>query len=102
MNNYVDEEDAIISLDEFENLYKEVNKIAKEDSKVDFSKLDMNKKEEEKKFKSSEIISPVYGIHKEEDTKPVISDEDIIKLNDEIKKTNDFLNTLKELKKNLD
>ena len=101
MNNYVDEEDAIISLDEFENLYKEVNKLAKEDSKVDFSKLDMNKKEE-KKFKSSEIISPVYGTHKEEESKPVISDEDIIKLNDEIKKTNDFLNTLKELKKNLD
>ena len=102
MNNYVDEEDAIISLDEFENLYKEVNKLAKEDSKVDFSKLDMNKKEEEKKFKNSEIISPVYGTHKEEELKPVISDEDIIKLNDEIKKTNDFLNTLKELKKNLD
>ena len=101
MNNYVDEEDAIISLDEFENLYKEVNKIAKEDSKVDFSKLEMNKQEEEKKFKSSEVISPVYGLHKEEEIKPIISDEDIIKLNDEIKKTNDFLNTLKDLQKNL-
>lgn len=58
-----------------------------------------------KKFQSSPIISPIYGIERK------ISDESAIelentanyeKLDEEIKKTNEFLMTLKELQKHLD
>ncbi len=87
MDNYVDEKDAIISLDEFEKLYKEVNKIAKNDNTLDLSNIELNKKEEE----------PVKI------EEPIKTDEvTITKLSDEIKKTNDFLQTLKDLQKNLE
>jgi len=88
MNNYVDEKDAIISLDEFEKLYKEVNKIAKNDNALDLSNIELNKKEEKETVKIEE---------------PIKTDEvTITKLSDEIKKTNDFLQTLKDLQKNLE
>lgn len=59
-----------------------------------------------KKFKSSPVISPVYGIERPSD----VSHNDIElentanfeKLDEEIRKTNEFLMTLKELQKNLD
>lgn len=62
--------------------------------------------QEHKKFQSSPVISPVYGIEK----KPVTEATEIAlentanydKLDEEIKKTNEFLMTLKELQKNLD
>lgn len=88
MDNYVDEKDAIISLDEFEKLYKEVNKIAKNDNSLDLTNIDLNKKEEVETVKIE---------------KPNSTDEvTITKLSDEIKKTNDFLQTLKDLQKNLE
>lgn len=59
-----------------------------------------------KKFKSSPIISPIYGIEKHES---VSSNElelentaNYEKLDEEIKRTNEFLMTLKELQKKLD
>ena len=62
--------------------------------------------QEHKKFKSSPVISPVYGIERPSD----VSHNDIElentanfeKLDEEIRKTNEFLMTLKELQKNLD
>lgn len=62
--------------------------------------------QESRKFQSSPVISPVYGIEK----KPVTEATEISlentanydKLDEEIKKTNEFLMTLKELQKNLD
>lgn len=51
-------------------------------------------------FKSSPVISPVYGIQSSQNqniTKTEVNDIDV-----EIKKTNEFLKTLKELQKNLD
>ena len=62
--------------------------------------------QEHKKFKSSPIISPVFGIEKME----TITASDIElentanfeKLDEEIRKTNEFLMTLKELQKKLD
>lgn len=62
--------------------------------------------QEHKKFKSSPVISPVYGI----ESTPVHASSDIAlentanyeKLDEEIRKTNEFLMTLKELQKNLD
>ena len=62
--------------------------------------------QEHKKFKSSPVISPVFGIEK-----PVVNNSSDIelentanyeKLDEEIRKTNEFLMTLKELQKNLD
>ena len=62
--------------------------------------------QEHKKFKSSPVISPVYGIEK-----PVVNSSSDIelentanyeKLDEEIRKTNEFLMTLRELQKKLD
>ena len=60
-----------------------------------------------KKFKTSPIISPVYGIEKEEHIKKDSELEleqtaDLEKLDAEIRKTNQFLQILKELQKKLD
>ena len=61
---------------------------------------------EHKKFKSSPVISPVYGIeHPESPTPADIELENTAnyeKLDEEIRKTNEFLMTLKELQKKLD
>lgn len=56
------------------------------------------------KFKSSPIISPIYGIeHKEKDTDIELENTaNYEKLDQEIKKTNEFLMTLRELQKKLD
>ena len=59
-----------------------------------------------KKFQSSPIISPIYGIEKKES----ISENELAlentanyeKLDEEIKRTNEFLMSLKELQKHLD
>ena len=79
---------------------------------VSISTVDTTKVEEKpvyqehKKFKSSPVISPVFGIEK-----PVVNNSSDIelentanyeKLDEEIRKTNEFLMTLKELQKNLD
>lgn len=64
---------------------------------------DFNTVKEVKKFKNSPVISPVFGIEK--DTSPVMELEntaDYDKLDEEIKKTNEFIMTLKDLQKHLD
>ena len=57
-----------------------------------------------KKFKNSPIISPIYGIEKDnkENDMELENTADYDKLDAEIKKTNEFLMTLKELQKKLD
>lgn len=59
---------------------------------------------EVKKFKSSPIISPIYGIEKNESISELQLENtaDYDKLDAEIKKTNEFLMTLKELQSKLD
>ena len=60
---------------------------------------------EVKKFKSSPIISPIFGIEKDNSSDNSLELENTAnyeKLDDEIKKTNEFLMTLKELQKKLD
>lgn len=57
-----------------------------------------------KKFERSPVISPIYGIERQE-TKEKLELENTAnyeKLDEEIKKTNEFLMTLRELQKNLD
>ena len=60
--------------------------------------------EKEKGFIPSPIISPIYGITKEVSPSELELENtaDYEKLDAEIKKTNEFLMTLKELQKNLD
>ncbi len=58
-----------------------------------------------KSFKSSPIISPIYGIEKNSSSSNELELENTAnyeKLDEEIKKTNEFLMTLKELQKKLD
>lgn len=70
----------------------------------DFNTIKTNEVKEVKKFKSSPIISPIFGIEKKE----VVNDLELEntanyeKLDAEIKKTNEFLMTLKELQNKLD
>ena len=57
-----------------------------------------------KKFERSPIISPIYGIERKETTTDIELENtaNYDKLDEEIKKTNEFLMTLRELQKNLD
>lgn len=59
-----------------------------------------------KKFQSSPIISPIYGIERRETSSgtelELENTANYDKLDEEIKKTNEFLMTLKELQKKLD
>lgn len=56
------------------------------------------------KFKSSPVISPIYGIEKQDKTTDIELENtaNYEKLDEEIRKTNEFLMTLKELQKYLD
>ncbi len=103
MNKYVDEKDAIISIDELEKLYKESNMIYEEKKEpVAIKKVeDLPEISSTKKFQSSPFISPVYGIGVNEDKLQLEQTANLEKLNEEIRKTNEFLKALKELKKNL-
>ena len=57
-----------------------------------------------KKFERSPVISPIYGIERQEKKEELELENtaNYEKLDEEIKKTNEFLMTLRELQKNLD
>lgn len=115
---YEDEGNEPISLTELENLYntremqtiklEEFEEIKPEEKEAIIKDADIKKMEDlppiaiEKKFKSSPFISPVYGISETKETIELEQTANLDKLNEEIKKTNEFLKTLKELQKNLD
>ncbi len=109
MDNYVDEKDAIISIQELEKLYSESQKIevpTKQTAKVEFEMKrveELPKIADNKKFQTSPFISPVYGKTKTETDRELVLENtaNLEKLNDEIRKTNEFLKTLKDLRKNL-
>jgi hypothetical protein len=77
-----------------------------EDMKQDESiteNIERDKKAFETKFKSSPIISPIYGVeNKTKDSLQIENTANYDKLDAEIKKTNEFLTRLKELQKKLD
>lgn len=119
-DKFEDEGNEPISLQDLENRMREetvleveeVSKVLEQIVLDDFQTVavepmvEKNDYQEHKKFQSSPIISPVYGIEKTQ----VNSSSDLElentanyeKLDDEIRKTNEFLMTLKELQKNLD
>ena len=88
------------------DLNKEKENIERPKVKLDDFVLEKETKKETK-FKSSPIISPVFGIEKEKAIKEQTELEleqtaDLEKLDAEIRKTNQFLQVLKELQKKLD
>lgn len=107
-----DEGEAAITLEE---LYQ---KHVDNQNKVEESKVDVKvnnpvfEEDEPKKFKNSEVISPVFGFYsgktKQEQMKPKEVFEELDKnvgmkdLEDEIQRTEDFLSELKRLKNKLD
>ena len=90
-----------IKLEDFETIKEEEKEAII--SEAEFKKMeDLPPIAMEKKFKSSPFISPVYGISETKETIELEQTANLDKLNEEIKKTNEFLKTLKELQKNLD
>lgn len=106
---YKDEGNEPISIQELEALYntKELKaiKIDEEIVKPTVSKLETKTEEKENdyKFKKSPIISPVFGLDNDESVNTIALENtaNLDKLSEEIKRTNEFLNTLRELRKNL-
>ena len=120
---YKDDGNEPISIQELEELYRTAKEIEQANEmkaekeaemivKSTPEPVEVKQEEENKisleefKFKSSPIISPVYGIDNDKDKlKENISLENtanLDKLNEEIRKTNEFLNMLRELRKKLD
>ena len=110
-----DDSDVPISITELEALYNndginEDNKLSiKEDFKSNIKMdevFDLNtKKDKDNHFSSSPIISPVYGINEEDnnslDNINLEQTANLDKLNEELKKVNEFLSMLKELRNKL-
>ncbi len=122
---YKDEGNEPISLDDLEqrmnsikldiiDLNKEIEEPVEKNTTVqsasvkldDISTIDKNNKayREDIVFKSSPIISPIFGIEENnsETSLELENTANYDKLDEEIKKTNQFLVTLKELQKKLD
>ena len=107
MEKYVDEKDAIISIKELEKLYLESQQIETiaEEPKIEFEVKkveDLPQIRDDINFQNSPYISPVYGMNKTEKDLMLEQTANLEKLNEEIRKTNEFLKTLKDLKKNLE
>lgn len=92
MYNNVDEKDAIISVQELEKLYSESKEIepVKEEKNNDDS------------VNTSSYNSSAYTYSKTDQDLVLEQTANLEKLNEEIRKTNEFLKMLKDLKKNLD
>lgn len=104
---YVDDDKLPIDLNELYQKNEEIlnpKKVKLDD--LNTVKVDIKPvvKKEEKTvttgFRSSPVISPVYGIQKENSQS--FNNSSTSDIDDEIKRTNEFLRTLKELQKNLD
>lgn len=111
---YEDDGNEPISIKELEEMYKSIEEQKEEDTvvetneeKITLPDFDIKVKPavdvyEDKNFKNTPVISPVYGVKQTESSIALEQTANLDKLNDEMKKTNEFLSTLKELRKNLD
>ena len=105
-----DEDEAAITIEELYKKHQEEQTILDEINNIN-NKVKVNNPEfidEPKKFKNSEVISPVFGIYsgKVKNSKDVLKEinKDVRPkdLEDEIQRTEDFLTELKKLKNKLD
>lgn len=123
---YEDEGNEPITLDDLRARWEQEQakfaKIEKEEEKKEEVVVEVKPEEKEikqvvfptmeriSKFENSPIISPVYGIERKDNDEDVISSNelelentaDYEKFDEEIRKTNEFIATLKELQKKLD
>jgi len=117
VKQYIDEGDEPINLEQLQERYlmslpnekeKSANLIKENASYLEVKDnpvVDVNNAPSSKKFKTSPVISPVFGISRQQVSDKKIEIENTAnyeKLDEEIKKTNEFLKQLKELQKNLD
>ena len=108
--SYQDEGNEPITIEEFEarrNGNKEEEKIEIKEEEINANIKPVSERKEiskERKFKSSPVISPVYGILKKEPNVNELELENTAnyeKLDEEIRKTNEFMGALKELQRML-
>ena len=96
----------VVPVEELETPVVEEEPVLQQITMDDFNTIKVEEvKEESKKFKSSPIISPIFGIEKGDTSNTDMELEntaDYDKLDQEIKKTNEFLMTLRELQSKLD
>ena len=115
LTQYVDEGNEPISLSELEKQYGreaapiedsfEIDKVVSDEEIEEKEEVKPVVIETEKKFKSSPIISPIYGIEKQADENVNMALENTAnyeKLDQEIQKTNEFLMTLKDLQQKVE
>ena len=118
ITQYADEGNEPISLQDLEKQFGEkkenydepfiIEEVVPENSeKVEIEELIIEDTKpvvkEEKKFTISPVISPIYGLQKNTTSDLELENTaDYDKLDEEIKKTNDFLSTLKDLQNKLD
>lgn len=115
IEQYEDDGNEPISIKELEALYKSVDEPVKEDKpkevthKEKMTMPDFKVKVkpavdvyDDKEFKNTPVISPVYGLKPTESSISLEQTANLDKLNEEIRKTNEFLSALKELRKNLE
>lgn len=116
IEQYEDDGNEPISIKELEALYKSVDEPVEEDKiekvevyeeTIKLPDFDIKVKPaseayEGKSFKNAPVISPVYGLKTTEESIMLEQTANLDKLNEEIKKTNEFLSALKELRKNLE
>lgn len=107
---YEDEKTAVISISELQKLYEESSNIGSKttNKEVELMTFDVKKVDDLPKikdyssFQTTPFISPVHGLTQTENDIILTSTANLERLNKEIKKTNEFLQALKVLKKNLD
>lgn len=111
MNNIKEEAEALDIKEQEPEIIESIKVEVKEPetNKVvldDFYSIDKSKAyNDDHVFKSSPIISPIFGIEKQQPNDNSLELENTAnyeKLDEEIKKTNEFLGKLRELQKNLD
>ena len=118
ITQYADEGNEPISLQDLEKKFGEKNEnydepfiiedvVPENSEKVEIEELIIEDTKpvvkEEKKFTISPVISPIYGLQKSSTSDLELENTaDYDKLDEEIKKTNDFLTTLKDLQNKLD
>ena len=107
------EENAIISYKELmrqaEKLKAEATREEAKDSVLSQLRIEDVLEEEEKsapkesshKFKNSDIISPIYGIQSDKKTMTINHEKKVKDTEEEQEEMNEFLNSLKEFRKNL-
>ncbi len=118
IEQYEDDGNEPISIKELEALYKSVDEPVKEEKKQEVIQEEHEEKitmpdfkvkikpaieaYDDKDFKNTPVISPVYGLKPTESSISLEQTANLDKLNEEIRKTNEFLSALKELRKNLE